>query len=217
MVAQTRPVYVTPAPLPGFRLAQLVAANGARPAPTPQIVTANVAPVPAPMPADLSQQAAVQAATNLAAPTAPPAPAYPSQDVIGAWLSETYKLGAPPSALGQTAPSAPLLPPVEIGGEQPVDPMISGSIDGAANDNAPGSWIVQIGASPTEESARILLSDATSKLTHLQDYRPYVERFDWNGQVFYRARFTGFGGREDATDACNQLKEQNLTCLAMQS
>lgn len=216
MVAQTRPVYVAPAPLPGFRLAELVARNGAQPAPTPQVVTANVAPVPAPMPADLTQQSAVQAATNLAATTEPPAPAYPAQDVIGAWLSETYKLGAPPAALGQTAPSAPLLPPVEVGADG-VDPMTSGSLGDAANDNAPGSWIVQIGASPTEEAARVMLSDATRKLEGLQDFRPYVERFDWNGQVFYRARFAGFGNRDDATGACNALKEQDLTCLAMRS
>jgi len=210
MVAQSRPVYVTPAPLPGFRLAQLVAANGARPAPTPDIVTANVAPTPAPMPADLSSQPAVQAAANLAAPTEAPAPAYPAQDVIGAWLSETYKLGAPPSALGQTAPSAPLLPPVEV------DPTISNTVS-AANDNAVTGWIVQIGAAPTEESARGMLSSATSKVSELQDFRPYVERFEWNGQVFYRARFTGFGDRDTATNTCNELKNQNLSCLAMQS
>jgi D-alanyl-D-alanine carboxypeptidase len=225
MVAQSsRPVFVTPAPLPGFRLAQLVAANGAQPAPTPtqpapqpQVVTASLAPVPAQMPADLNLQPAVQAANVLAAPTQPPQPAYPAQDVIGAWLSETYSLGAPPAALGQTAPSAPLVAPVEAGGDQPIDLMTSGSISVADNQPPIGGWVVQIGAAPSEESARGMLADATGKLGTLSDFRPYVERFEKNGQTFFRARFTGFGDRDDATNVCNQLKQQNLSCLAMQS
>ena len=126
-VAQpTQPVFVMPMPLPGFRLAQLVAANGARPQPQPGAVqpqaapevmvasAAPTAPMPAPMPADLGLQPAVQAANILAAPSQAPQPAYPSQDVIGAWLSDTYSLGAPPAALGPDPPSAPLLPPVGV-------------------------------------------------------------------------------------------------------
>ncbi|MDB5622222.1 MAG: hypothetical protein JWR39_785 [Devosia sp.] len=232
-VAQpTRPVFVMPMPLPGFRLAQLVAANGAQAQPraqiaTPtapaQVVVASAAPVaaPAPMPADLTLQPAVQAANVLAAPSQSPQPAYPSQDVIGAWLSDSYNLGAPPSVLGQTPASAPLEPAERIGSDgTPIDPAISGSVKtAAANDNAvpPGGWVVQIGAGANEESARSLLSDAASKVGQLGDFRSYVERFEKNGQTFYRARFVGFGDRDDATAMCNQLKQQNLACLAMQS
>ena len=215
------PVFVVPMPLPGFRLAQLVAANGAQAQPrqgAPAVVLASVAPSPAPMPADLGLQPAVQAANTLAAPSQAPQPFYPSQDVIGAWLSETYSLGAPPAALGQTQPSAPLLPPVGVGSDgRPVDPMTSGSV--AANDNAAipaGGWIVQIGAAPTEANAQVMLTDAAGKVAHLGDFRSYVERFEKNGQVFYRARFVGFGGRDAAADMCNQLKQQSLSCLAMQ-
>ncbi|WP_240229277.1 SPOR domain-containing protein [Devosia lacusdianchii] len=219
------PVFVMPMPLPGFRLAQLVAANGAQPqAPLQQMpaaVVASAAPVPAPMPADLGLQPAVQAANILAAPSQAPQPAYPSQDVIGAWLSESYNLGAPPSALGQTAPSTPLgfEPPAAVNGnaEQPVDLMTSGSVQTADTSVMPGGWVVQIGAGPSEDSARAMLADAAGKAGNLSDFRSYVERFEKNGQVFYRARFVGFGGRDDATAMCNQLKQQNLSCLAMQS
>jgi D-alanyl-D-alanine carboxypeptidase len=214
--AQSAPVFVTPAPLPGFRLAQLVAANGAQPAPT--IVTASIAPsapapapVPPPVPAAPAQQSAAQAAAVLAAPTAAPEPAYPPADVIGAWLSETYSLGAPPSALGQTPASAPLLPPGSVG----TDPIVSNSVSAAAP--GIGGWIVQIGAAPSEASAQSMLSDATGRLGSLANYRAFVERFEKNGQIFYRARFSGFGGRDDASTVCNQLKEQDLSCLAMQS
>ena len=221
------PVFVVPMPLPGFRLAQLVAANGAQaqPAavqPMPDAVVASAAPAPAPMPADLNQQAAVQAANTLAAPSQAPQPAYPSQDIIGAWLSESYNLGAPPSALGQTAPSAPLgfvPPPANVGTQQqdgqPVDLMTSGTVQTA--DAAVSGWVVQIGAGASEDSARALLSDAAGKVGVLGDFRSYVERFEKNGQTFFRARFVGFGDRDDATAMCNQLKQQDMSCLAMQS
>jgi D-alanyl-D-alanine carboxypeptidase len=218
----SKPVFVMPMPLPGFRLAQLVAANGAQPQvpaiqPMPEPVLASAAPIPTPVPApvDLGQQA-VQAANVLAAPTQAP----PSQDVIGAWLSDGYKLGAPPTALGQTPPSAPLgyAPPVMIDPQlgQPIDPATSGAVQTAEAAIPPGGWVVQIGAGPSEESARAMLSDAAGKAGSLGDFRSYVERFEKNGQTFYRARFVGFGDREDATAMCNQLKQQNLSCLAMQ-
>lgn len=227
-VAQpSRPVFVMPMPLPGFRLAQLVAANGAQaqvPAiqPMPEVLVASTAPAPAPMPADLGLQPAVQAANILAAPSQAPQPAYPSQDIIGAWLSESYNLGAPPSALGQTAPSAPLgfqPPPTNVGapGGQPVDLLTSGSITTADTAGTRGGWVVQIGAGPSEDSARAMLADAAGKVGTLGDFRSYVERFEKNGQTFFRARFIGFGGRDDATALCNQLKQQDLSCLAMQS
>lgn len=221
-LAQPRkPVFAMPTPMPEFRLAALVAANGAQPQvqlqAQPQV--ASVAPVmPTPVPADIGLTPAVQAANVLAAPTqAQPLP--PSQDVIGAWLSETYNLGAPPAALGQTAPSAPLLPPGNLAApapSQPIDLMHSGSIDTAAATAPASVWAVQIGAGPSEQSARALLSDAAGKVGALGDFRSYVERFEKNGQTFFRARFVGFGNRDAATAMCNRLKEQDMACLALQ-
>jgi D-alanyl-D-alanine carboxypeptidase len=140
--------------------------------------------------------------------------------VIGAWLSDGYKLGAPPAALGQTAPSAPLgyapATPIDPTLGQPIDPSTSGAVQTAEAAVPPGGWVVQIGAGPSEESARALLSDAAGKAGSLGDFRSYVERFEKNGQTFFRARFVGFGDRDDATAMCNQLKQQNMSCLAMQ-
>ncbi|HTJ56984.1 MAG TPA: serine hydrolase [Devosiaceae bacterium] len=166
------------------------------------------------------------------------------QDVVGESLNHML-LGAPPAALGQTRASAPLLPPVGIGDKnQAIDLFSSGSISShqvaeaalevesevlglkkseptparvaEAATPAPGGWIVQIGAAPTEEGAHGLLSDATRQIRTLHDLRPYVERFDKNGQAFYRARFVGFGNRNEASDVCGQLKKAKMTCLAMQ-
>jgi D-alanyl-D-alanine carboxypeptidase len=166
-------------------------------------------------------------------------------DVVGQSLNNML-LGAPPSALGATRPSAPLLPPVGIGEKnQPIDLMTSGSVSGqqvaeaALSIAAPaakarpapapaavatempvapaGSWIVQIGAAPTQDGANLLLSSATGKVADLNDVRPYVERFDKNGQTFYRARFVGFGDRGEASTMCDALKKAKMSCLAMQS
>ncbi|NMA98997.1 MAG: D-alanyl-D-alanine carboxypeptidase [Phyllobacteriaceae bacterium] len=223
LAAPTKPAFAMPTPMPEFRWAQLVAANGAVPQTQAQPVAVAAAPVPValptPAPADLGLSTAVQAANVLAAPTQQE-PLYPNTDVIGAWLSETYNLGAPPAALGQTAPSAPLLPPGNVGAPapapaagQPVDLMHSGSVADAA---PVGGWIVQIGAGPSESSARSMLSDAAGKVGGLGEFRSYVEPFEKNGQKLYRARFVGFGDRNDATAMCNRLKEQNMSCLAMQ-
>jgi D-alanyl-D-alanine carboxypeptidase len=198
-----------------------------------------VAPVPSARPADLGFDEAVQAAKSLAQPAVVAVAPEPDRplDVIGAWLSDTFSLGAAPTALGQTAPSAPLLPPVGIGEEgEPLDLMTSGSTAVAAapvenqpapapiaiaetqpETAAPSGWIVQIGASPTENGARSLISDASSKVGTLGAMKPYVERFEKNGQVFFRARFSGFDGRDDAAGVCNEMKKAKMSCLAMQS
>lgn len=248
MVASSEPVPVTPAPYPSFRATVISMTASLHPEAThasDDITVASInAPVPTPAarPADLGFDPAVQAATSLAGPTvASTRGADRPLDVIGAWLSDTFSLGAAPAPLGQTAPSAPLLPPVGIGEEgEPIDLMTSGSTSStpgaapaaqpipaaiAVAETAPAAeaqpavsgWVVQIGAAPTETGANSLISDASSRLGALGPFRPYVERFEKNGQTFFRARFSGFGGREDATGVCNELKKVKMSCLAMQS
>lgn len=250
MVASADPTPVMPLPYPSFRLSGGTIAVAAQMQPTeahqqPDDITVaaigDVAPMPSARPADLGFDEAVQAAQSLAQPTAVAATQEPDRplDVIGAWLSDTFSLGAAPAPLGQTAPSAPLLPPVGIGeAGEPLDLMTSGSTAVAAAPvenqpvpspiavaevqpepaaTQPSGWIVQIGASPTETGAKSLISDASSKVGVLGTMKPYVERFEKNGQVFFRARFSGFGGRDDAADACNEMKKAKMSCLAMQS
>jgi len=203
------------------------------------VASIGTTPTPAQRPADLGFEPAVQAANLLGGSTSTqPQPKDRPLDVIGAWLSDTFSLGAAPAPLGQTAPSAPLLPPVGIGENgRPIDLMTSGSagaqpqpvqaqptpaplaVAEAAPEPQPAAsgWIVQIGAAPTEGGANSLLSDAAGSISGLGSFQPYVERIEKNGQTFYRARFTGFGGRDDATAMCNQLKKAKMSCLAMQS
>jgi D-alanyl-D-alanine carboxypeptidase len=235
MVAATGPVPVVPMPYPSFRLAPVALTETAEAAVAPvvpqdQIVVASIDnnPVPATRPEDLTFDPGVQAAASIAG--VPAADERPL-DVIGAWLSDTFSLGAPPAELGSTRPSAPLLPPVGIGDAgEPIDLMTSGGIGDTAPDiiedqpapaalaaPAAAGWIVQIGAAPSEVGARALIGDATAKVGTLGGFRPYIERFEKDGQVFFRARFDGFGDRDDASGLCNELKKAKLSCLAMQS
>ena len=244
MVADTEAQPVIPMPYPAFRLnggtatvtARLQPVEAAqRPDPIAVASINEPAPVPAARPDDFGD--AIEAANTLAAPASRQADR--PLDVIGAWLSDTFTLGGAPAPLGQTRPSAPLLPPVGIGEEgEPLDLMTSGGIGDTAPDiveNQPepaplavaaveaqlqpvaGGWIVQIGAAPTEGGANQLINDAAGKIGTLGSFRSYVERFEKNGQVFFRARFAGFAAREDAAGMCTELKKVKMSCLAMQS
>ena len=244
MVADTSDQPVVPMPYPSFRMngGGVVAVTAQmQPVDAMQkpddIIVASIdggAPVPVVRPEDLQ---AVQAVNTLAGPTGK---GNRPLDVIGAWISDTFELGAAPAPLGATAPSAPLLPPVGIGeGGEPLDLMTSGAVGDAspaAVENQPepapiavavveetteqtltGGWIVQIGAAPTEGGANQLITDASGRIDTLASFRSYVERFEKNGQVFFRARFGGFIAREDAASMCSQLKKVKMSCLAMQS
>lgn len=237
-VASADPQPVTPLPYPAWRLKdqQVQIATAEVIANEPEIITASIVPVPVERPTDLGLETQVPMQATAAISSVAPTPRDRPLDVIGAWLSDTFQLGAEPAPLGQTAPSAPLLPPVGIGDAgQPIDLMTSGSIGQgdatqvasiepqampaplAAEPIAANTWIVQIGAAPTEAGASSLLNGATSSVGALGTMKPYVERFEKNGQVFYRARFAGFGGRDDATAMCSELKKAKMSCLAMQS
>ena len=190
------PIAVTPMPLPAFRLAEIAAANA------PQSFQRT------------TSSSALAAAAALAAPTQEPQPAYSDHDIIGAWLSQTYSLGAPPTPLGQTQPSAPLTPPVDVV-ETSTDPTTTGTIDPGQGGLTGKSWIVQIGATPTPDGAEGLLAEAIDTLPNLGTYRAYVEPFTKSEQGFYRARFTGFGSRDAANAMCGELQRRKFDCLAI--
>jgi D-alanyl-D-alanine carboxypeptidase len=170
-------------------------------------------PQPAPRPLDLVPASAKDAAADIATgSTSGPVPQQRQSDVVGAWLSESLSLDI--SADPQGMP----LPPVAIGeGGRAIDLLNSGSIAQATPADIPEGWVVQIGAAPNPDSANILLSDATSKVGPLGDFRKFVQRFEKNGQTFYRARFAGFVDRGKAVAMCEELRKAQLSCLVMQS
>ncbi len=76
-------------------------------------------------------------------------------------------------------------------------------------------WIIQIGALDTPESAEELLQRAAGIEASLASARSYVEPVDRNGKTLYRARFSGFPNRTQASSACAALTEASLACLAI--
>ena len=236
-----------PMPAPAFRLGD----NEDAPA-DPQsgigdvdtdLAVASIAPEPIERPVDVGMPPAL-AAVDKATGTTTISKRKRLDQVVGAF-TDTYSLGAAPAPLGQTRPSAPLIPPVGIDDDgQPVDLMTSGSISSEAalappTDAAPQSlgiaqvadiapqqampaklpqgWIVQIGASQTQDGANGLIDGASGKVGSLTKFQSFVERFEKDGQTYFRARFGGFSGQSAANDMCKQLKQAKMSCLAMQS
>jgi D-alanyl-D-alanine carboxypeptidase len=185
-----------------------------------EISVASIAPEPADKPVDMGMPEAIAAVEDVA-----PSRRKMLGEVVGAF-TDAY-LGDPPRPLGITRASAPIVPPVGIGQDgEPVDLMTSGSVQQVAEvppaqqampAALPSGWIVQIGAAPSEIGANTLLGDAAGKIGSLTKFDAFVQRFDKDGQTFYRARFGGFSGKDAANDMCKQLKQVKMSCLAMQS
>jgi len=235
---------VLPMPAPNFRSGDLDEAPA-----DPQIgigdvdtvdatTVASLAPEPIERPVEIGMPPAIDAIET----ASPPAKRKTLDQVVGTF-KQSY-LGAPPAPLGQTTPSAPLIPPVEIGDEgQPVDLMTSGSIASDVTSAAPVAaspavatlevaeaepqqampaalpqgWVVQLGAAPTEDGASKLIENAGTKIRSLARFDSFVQRFEKDGQTYFRARFGGFSGQSAANDMCKQLKQAKMSCLAMQS
>ena len=80
------------------------------------------------------------------------------------------------------------------------------------------AWYVQIGAVPTEEGAQALLEKAQASFgAELGSFKPVTQPIEHKGERLYRARFTGFPGKEKARAVCDKLKTKSFACLAVQS
>jgi D-alanyl-D-alanine carboxypeptidase len=79
-----------------------------------------------------------------------------------------------------------------------------------------GGWHIQIGAVPTAEGAEALIEKAQAKMGKvLASMQPLTLEIDRRGETLYRARFAGFGDKEAARAACQKLKRQDFSCLAV--
>ena len=192
-VAQA-PVPVMPMPLPGFRLAELVAGSNALDVTPPAVAVASLAGATA------TTTATAAAAEMAGAPDT----GYDKSGVVGAWVSDTYALAA--SATPASAP-VPFLPPERL------DATVTGSV--GANAAPAGSWNIQLGAEIDLSAAQALIEEASAIYEPLRNSRPHVERFDRMGQTLYRARYVGFGSRETAAAICARLAAQSRACLVI--
>lgn len=219
-------ILVANSPFPAVRANSPAIIVSTPAAPTP-IAVASLSPTQL-IPANAIQAATITANGNLTSRRSQPI------DVIGAWISRNFTLGSSRTGQLQNSGVAVLLPPASIGNAtaqttaqtiaQTIDLMTSASIETSADqtttahNNPEGAiWVVQIGAPPSSEAAQNMLANATNKISTLGNYRSYVEQFNKTGQTFFRARFTGFAEREQAINMCEEIKLNNISCLAVQS
>src|SRR5690606_14472653 len=93
-------------------------------------------------------------------------------------------------------------------GDGGVDPVMTSSTQQTG-------WAVQIASSPSQ-------GDAFAALVRIGKEAPgvvgsanaFIEEFDNKGTTFYRARFGGFGSKNQAWNACDALKKQRIDCFA---
>nr|WP_245195771.1 D-alanyl-D-alanine carboxypeptidase [Aureimonas populi] len=121
------------------------------------------------------------------------------------------------------APSRPVprapIPAVGVG----IDRGTTGSVEPVASQaqaavrpSSSSPWVVQIAATPLEETALDILSEARKRVGGALDAaEPYTETVDAGSQTLYRARFSGFESRSDANAACEALKRSSYACYAV--
>jgi len=78
-------------------------------------------------------------------------------------------------------------------------------------------WVIQVASMPSETDAKSFLASAKSRASNvLGGADPFTETFQHNGQTYYRARFSGFAGKDAAWSACGSLKSYGIACYAVQ-
>jgi D-alanyl-D-alanine carboxypeptidase len=88
----------------------------------------------------------------------------------------------------------------------------------AAPRAAPRSgWVIQVGAFDKEEEAKIRLNTAQTRAKiQLAQADAFTERVVKGDKALYRARFAGFD-KEHAEAACQQLKKNEIACMALKN
>ncbi|MFK3692712.1 D-alanyl-D-alanine carboxypeptidase [Agrobacterium tumefaciens] len=142
-----------------------------------------------------------------------------SNPAVKAMEAATWQKGKDPIVRAPAAPDRNL-----ITNSTKVDNIVTASTAASASTapsvspraEAPqGGWVIQIGASPDESSARGLLQNAQEKGgAALRSAKPFTVAYSKDGSQIYRARFGGFDGQNAAVNACNALKKKGVSCWA---
>ncbi|WP_346433411.1 D-alanyl-D-alanine carboxypeptidase [Oricola sp.] len=114
-------------------------------------------------------------------------------------------IGAPVAASVVTAYAAEPAPRPAAG----IDTMST------ASTQSRDGWVIQIASLPSQDEAVAFLRQAQDRAGSVLDGRsPFVEEFQKGSTVYHRARFSGFGSKSAAWNACKALKKYNYSCLA---
>lgn len=142
-----------------------------------------------------------------------------SNAAVKAMEAATWQKGKDPIARAPSAPDRKLITNStkvdNIVTASTTTPVVSAPSVSARSEIPQGSWVIQIGASPDENSARGLLHNAQEKGgAALRSAKPFTVAFNKDGSQIYRARFGGFDGQNAAVNACNALKKKGVSCWA---
>jgi D-alanyl-D-alanine carboxypeptidase len=147
-------------------------------------------------------------------------------------LSDADEVVDPIAARIQTATAVAEFADIEIAGGNASDPIgkltelariragvneiVAGPARPATTPGDEGGWHIQIGAVPTAEGAEALIEKAQAKMGPvLASLHPLTLSVEHRGSTLYRARFAGFDDKEAARTACQKLKRQDFSCLAV--
>ncbi len=100
---------------------------------------------------------------------------------------------------------------------QPAGPRPPAAIDQITTASTPqrSAWVIQIGALESQQLAIDYIQLAQHRASPVLGSRdPFIEVFEKGGVTFHRARFSGFASKDEAWDACAQLKSYDYACLA---
>jgi D-alanyl-D-alanine carboxypeptidase len=207
-----------PAPEPAARQPQPVATAA-------PVLAYTIMPLPRPMPAGFEfgeareddPIAARIASANEVAELAYAAQALSDGDTLAklAEMASAAPRQTPPVALAKA--DQEMLPArQQDGAADPAEQEDAPAAAEPADEPLPSGWQIQIAAVPDEAGARALLQRARERAAKaLGDAKPYTQQVESKGTVFYRARFAGFGGKEEARGVCAKLKRQSIDCLAL--
>lgn len=102
-----------------------------------------------------------------------------------------------------------------------IDPVATASTASVASINANAgardSWAIQVASLTSAGEAQSTLARIASRATGiLSADAAFTETFTKGGTTYYRARFGGFGSKDEAWDTCTALKKKQIPCYAVQ-
>ncbi|MBA2918638.1 SPOR domain-containing protein [Sphingomonas sp. MAH-20] len=139
----------------------------------------------------------------------------------GQQVEGSLDLSAVPEAPVTRAPPAPRVEPkparsataeVEDGDAKP---LAKAPPPAAAEPEGPAGATIQLGAFPSEASAKKSWDTKSKRFAYLADLGHSVLKADVNGRTYYRLRVTA-GSAAQAKDICARLKVAGESCLVVQ-
>ncbi|MCG7505687.1 D-alanyl-D-alanine carboxypeptidase [Mesorhizobium retamae] len=126
---------------------------------------------------------------------------------------------AAPPMVAMNAPVPTRRPKPPVAPAAAIDETVIEQGDGDAEvASLPSAWQIQIGALPSQTTAKTLLGKAQKFVHSIQGGAAgQIMRTEAHGTTLYRVRFDGFEDSKAASQACAVLKRQNFDCITVRA